>query len=162
MSVSNNRTCNLWNACRGNKPTLLVSVLVSGLLMSTAGARVVPYRYMTHQARHDYTHTWGVDSLSVKSVESGKTIRFSYRVLDPARAKALHETTNEPSLIDPRAGVSLPAVSPGKAGRLPRSSTLETGKWYELAFSNKGRAVQPGHRVSVIIDQFRADDLIVR
>ena len=158
--------CNLWNACRGNKPTLLVSVLVSGLLMSTAGARTVPYRYVTHpavaQARQDYTHTWGVDSLSVKSVESGNTIRFSYRVLDPDRAKAFHETGKEPSLIDPRADVTLPAVSPGKAGRLPRSSTLEAGKWYGLAFSNKGRVVQPGHRVSVIIGQFRADDLVVR
>src|SRR5690349_14059326 len=30
-----------------------------------------------------YRLVWGVDSLDVKSVESGEVIRFTYRVLDP-------------------------------------------------------------------------------
>ena len=36
-----------------------------------------------------YTQTvWGVDAISTKSVESGAMIRFTYRVLDPQKAKA--------------------------------------------------------------------------
>jgi hypothetical protein len=33
---------------------------------------------------------------------------------------------------------------------------------YRLAFSNPGRYVKPGHRASIVIDQFRADGLVVR
>jgi len=54
-----------------------------------------------------YRLIWGVDSLGVKWTESGEIIRFSYRALDPVKAKALNDKKSEPSLIDPRAGVSL-------------------------------------------------------
>jgi hypothetical protein len=33
-----------------------------------------------------YSLVWGVDALTVKAVEAGELIRFSYEVLDPARA----------------------------------------------------------------------------
>jgi hypothetical protein len=117
---------------------------------------VVPYRYRTHpmpkRAREYYALFWGVDSLSVQSTESGEIIRFSYRVLDAGKAKMLNDKKNEPSLIDPQAGVRLvvPTLEP------------EAGKVYWMAFSNKGRYVKPGHQVNVVIGNFRADGLIVR
>lgn len=40
---------------------------------------------------------WGIDSLDVKWTESGEVIRFSYRVLDPEKAKVLNDKKNEPS-----------------------------------------------------------------
>src|SRR4029077_11701744 len=47
-------------------------------------SRAVPYRYRTTQlprkAQQYYILFWGVDSLSVKVVESVEIIRFSYRV----------------------------------------------------------------------------------
>lgn len=105
---------------------------------------------------------WGVDSLTVKSAESGEIIRFSYRVLDPAKAKVLNDKKNEPSLIDPQAGVRLVIPSLEKVGKLRQSSDPEAGKAYWMAFSNKGRPVKPGHRVTIVIGNFRADGLIVR
>src|SRR6201993_2134133 len=113
-------------------------------------------------ARDYYAVLWGVDSLSVKSVESGEIIRFSYRVLDPAKAKILNDKKSEPSLIDPGAGVKLVVPSLEKIGQLRQSSTPIGGKVYWMAFSNQGRHVKPGHHVSVTIGQFRADDLIVQ
>src|SRR5262249_45269613 len=47
-----------------------------------------------------YSMVWGVDSLSVKWTESGEVIRFSYRVLDAQKAKALNDKKNEPALFD--------------------------------------------------------------
>lgn len=126
---------------------------------------VVPRRYQTrmpNKARQYYAVTWGVDSLSVKSVESGELIRFSYRVLDPQRAKALNDKKNEPSLICPRAGVKLVVPSLEKVGQLRQSSTPIADKVYWMAFSNKGRPVKPGDRVNVVIGQFRADGLVVQ
>jgi len=129
-------------------------------------AAVKPYRYRSTQlpksAREYYGLVWGVDDLSVKAVESGEIIRFSYRVLDPAKAKVLNNKKNEPALLDPQAGVSLIVPSLEKVGQLRQSSTPEAGKVYWMAFSNKGRKVKPGHRVSVVIGTFKAEGLPVQ
>jgi hypothetical protein len=108
-----------------------------------------------------YRLVWGVDSLGVKSVESGEVIRFTYRVLDAGKAKALNDKQNEPSLTDPRAGVKLVVPKMEKIGQLRQSTAPEAGKSYWMAFSNKGRPVKHGDRVIVEIGQFRADGLVV-
>ena len=129
-------------------------------------APVVPQRYRLNRlppkARQYYASIWGVDALAVKSVESGELIRFTYRVLDAEKAKALNDKKNEPSLIDPGAGVKLVVPSLEKVGKLRQSSTPEAGKVYWMAFSNKGGYVKPGHRVNVVIGQFRVDGLVVQ
>ena len=108
-----------------------------------------------------YRLIWGVDSLAVKWTESGGVIRFSYCALDAGKAKALNDKKSEPSLIDPRAGVSLVVPSLEQVGQLRQSTDPEEGKSYWMAFSNKGRLVKRGDRVSVVIGQFRADGLVV-
>ncbi len=119
-----------------------------------------PSRF-SKRANAYYGSVWGIDSLTVKSVESGELIRFSYRVLDKERAKMLNDKKFQPSLIDPRAGVSLVIPSLEKVGQLRQSNTPVDGKSYWMAFSNKGRPVKPGDRVIVVIGQFRADGLVV-
>jgi hypothetical protein len=127
---------------------------------------VLPQRYRQNRvatrARQYYAVAWGVDSLTVKSAESGEIIRFSYRVLDAEKAKALNDKKSEPSLVDPRAGVKLVVPSLEKIGKLRQSSAPEAGKMYWMAFSNKGGFVKPGHRVDVVIGPFRAQGLIVQ
>ena len=108
-----------------------------------------------------YKVVWGIDSLSVKWTESGEVIRFAWHVLDPERAKVLNDKKIEPSLIAPKAGVSLVVPQMEKIGQLRQSSTPEAGKSYWMAFSNKGRPVKHGDRVIVEIGQFRADGLVV-
>lgn len=108
-----------------------------------------------------YQLIWGVDSLSLKYTESGEVIRFSYRVLDPQKARELNEKKNEPSLIDPKAGVKLVVPTLEKVGQLRQSSTPEAGRSYWMAFSNKGRPVKKGDRVDLVIGKFRAQGLVV-
>ena len=108
-----------------------------------------------------YGAIWGVDSLGVKLTESGEVIRFTYRVLDADKAKALNDKKVEPSLIDPQAGVQLVIPSLENVGQLRQTATPEGGKSYWMVFSNKGRLVKRGDRVSVVIGQFRADGLVV-
>lgn len=59
---------------------------------------VLPQRYRQNRvaARAHQYHalTWGVDSLTVRSAESGEIIRFSYRVLDAEKADALNDKTS--------------------------------------------------------------------
>jgi hypothetical protein len=153
---------------------LLAGILASGISVLPAGAQSAatpakapavrssyrPSRF-PKRATIYYGQVWGVDSLSVKAVESGEIIRFAYRVLDPNKAQALNDKKVEPSLIDPQARVSLVVPALEKVGKLRQSSTPIAGKSYWMAFSNKGRRVKRGDRVNVVIGNFRADGLVV-
>ena len=158
------------------KTMLLAGVLASGIFVLPAGAQsaapvtkpvvaAAPAHYQpsrfSRRAELQYGLVWGVDSLNVKSVESGEIIRFTYRVLDANKAKALNDKKSEPSLIDPRAGVKLVVPSFEKVGQLRQSSTPVAGKAYWMAFSNKGRLVKRGDHVNVVIGNFRAEGLVV-
>ncbi len=144
------------------KPSAVAQSPVSAKKASVVGA---PTRYTPNQfskrAQLYYDLIWGVDSLKIKYAESGEMIRFSYRVLDSEKAKPLNDKKNEPSLIDPKAGVKLVVPSMEKVGKLRQSSTPEAGKMYWMAFSNKGRLVKPGDRVNVVIGKFQANGLVV-
>jgi hypothetical protein len=122
--------------------------------------RYMPDRFAGRAGTY-YRLVWGVDDLTVRSAESGEVIRFSYRVLDPNKARALNEKSNEPKLIDPRAHVQLVVPQMDKIGQLRQSAPPEAGKAYWMGFSNKGRPVKRGDRVIVQIGAFRADGLVV-
>jgi hypothetical protein len=118
-------------------------------------------RQMPMPARKYYEGVWGIDTLKVKYTESGELIRFSYNVLDPAKAAALNDAKSEPSLVDPQAGVKLVVPQMEKIGHLRQSSTPIAGRQYWMAFSNSGRRVKPGHRVDIEIGNFHAQGLVV-
>lgn len=113
------------------------------------------------RAQEYYQALWGVDSLSVRSVESGELIRFNYRVVDPVKAETLSDKKSEPYLFDERVRVKLVVPSMEKVGQLRQSSTPEAGKIYWMAFSNKGGLVKRGDQVTVVIGKFRAIGLTV-
>ncbi len=108
-----------------------------------------------------YRLVWGIDSLSVRLVESGELVRFTYRILDPNKARVLNDKQNEATLDDPKAGVSLVVPTLEKVGKLRQTSTPEAGRSYWMTFSNKGRHVARGDRVDVVIGPFRANNLVV-
>jgi hypothetical protein len=125
-----------------------------------AASRYHPDRFAGRAGTY-YRLIWGVDDLAVKWGESGEVIRFSYRVLDAAKAKVLNDHKNEPSLIDPRAGVKLVVPSMENVGQLRQTAAPEDGKAYWIVFSNRGRLVKRGDHVNVVIGSFHADGLVV-
>ena len=113
------------------------------------------------QAMLYYQNVWGIDSLEVRTAESGELIRFNFRVLDASKASQLNDKKLVPTLIAPRAGVMLVIPSLEKVGQLRQSGTAEDGKVYWMAFSNPRRTVKAGDRVNVVIGHFHADGLVV-
>jgi hypothetical protein len=109
----------------------------------------------------NYRLFWGIDSISVRLVESGELVRFTYRVLDPSKAHVLNDKQAQATLDDPKAGVSLLVPTMEKVGQLRQTSAPETGRSYWVTFSNKGRRVKRGDRVDVVIGQFKANNLVV-
>jgi hypothetical protein len=105
---------------------------------------------------------WGIADPSVKTVESGVIIRFSYRVLDPQKAKPLTDKKLNPVLESPEKGLRLVVPSMEKVGQLRQAPPLiEEGKSYWMAFSNSGRQIKPGDRVDIVIGNFHARGLQV-
>lgn len=131
--------------------------------VAKAGPGVTTYEpnHFPKREHSYYDLFWGVDALSAKSVESGELIKFTYRVLDPAKAKALNDKTNEPVMYDPAVRAKLVVPSLEKVGQLRQASTPEAGRIYWMAFSNPGRVVKRGDRVTVVIGQFHIEGLVV-
>jgi hypothetical protein len=123
-------------------------------------SRYRPVALSTHAIDH-YQTIWGVDAFSVRVVESGQMVRFSYRVLDPQKAAALNDKKAAPFLVDQGAGVKLVVPDMEKVGKLRQSSTPEAGKAYWMVFSNKGGFVKRGDRVTVEIGKFSVNGLTV-
>lgn len=125
--------------------------------------KVSPYRPsgQPDSAKPYYQSLWGVDNLLVRSTASGNLIRFSYRVVDPARARVLNDERASPQLIDPKHGLSLQIPSLENVGLLRQRGEPVAGKEYSMVFSNKGFPVKPGDRVNVIIGSFHAEGLVV-
>jgi len=142
------------------KPPVPQTTATAGPPAAKTPSRYRPDRFAGRAGKY-YELVWGVDSLGLKTVESGEIIRFTYRILDAEKAKALNDKKSEPFLFDPRAQVKLVVPSMEKVGQLRQSSTPEAGKSYWMAFSNKGRLVKRGDRVNLVIGQFRAEGLVV-
>jgi hypothetical protein len=108
-----------------------------------------------------YEFIWGVDSLTVKAVESGELIRFTYRVVNPYKARVLNDKKIEAFMDSPKARARLVIPSLEKVGQLRQVNTPEAGRLYWMAFSNPRGTVKRGDHVNVVIGQFHADGLIV-
>ena len=174
------RDVNHWNRCLvAGIAVLLAGCGASGILISrleaqsTAATSLSPspappnssLRLQAESGAQERTRVprmiWGVDQLSVKAVESGELIRFSYRVVNPAKAKPLNDKKIDAFLISPVASVKLVIPSLEKVGQLRQTETPEAGKSYWMAFSNPRRKVKPGDHVNVDIGQFHVAGLVV-
>ena len=128
-----------------------------------AARKVSPYQPINtpKSAMGYYQSAWGIDNMLVRRTASGNLIRFSYRVVDPARAKELGNDRATPYLYGQRSRAVLHVPVMDKVGQLRQSGVAEPGKEYWMVFSNKGNLVRPGDRVNVIIGSFHADGLMV-
>jgi hypothetical protein len=120
-----------------------------------------PNRIANREAAY-YEAVWGIGDPNIKAVESGVILRFSYRVLDPDKAKPLNDKMLNPVLESPEKGVRLVIPSMEKVGQLRQAPhEIEAGKSYWMAFSNSGRLLKPGDRVDIVIGSFHARGLLV-
>ena len=108
-----------------------------------------------------YARVYGVDRLRVRSLSSGFSLEFRYRVVDPEKAKALSDKKAKPVMIDPKWGNRLTIPNLENIGDLRQSQSPEAGKQYWMLFNNAGRLVKPGQRVDVTIGSFHAEGLTV-
>lgn len=109
-----------------------------------------------------YENKWGVNVESIRLSSAGYMLDFRYRILDPEKAAPLLSRKVKPYLVDQESGSKLIVPVPPKVGSLRQKSYQPIpDKIYFVLFSNPGRLVKPGNKVTVVIGDFRAEDLIV-
>lgn len=104
---------------------------------------------------------WGIDDLHVRSTASGDMIRFSYRVVDAAKAWIVNDEKLDPYMIVLKTGAKLQIPETEKVGKLRQTAKPENGREYWMVFTNVRRVVKSGDRVDIVIGTFRATQLIV-
>lgn len=126
-----------------------------------AATRVVAHSVTSGRQATALRRLWGIDDIHVRSTASGSLIRFSYRVVDADKADILNNKKVTPYLVDEKNSLALQVPMMENVGQLRQVATPENGREYWMAFSNKGRSVKPGSRVTVIVGRLRIDGLVV-
>jgi hypothetical protein len=108
-----------------------------------------------------YKRNWGVEVIGVHPVSSGYMLAFRYRVLDTKKAKPVNDMKGKAYLIDEATHTRLAVPALENVGELRTGAAPETDRTYFMIFGNPGRLVKAGSRVSVVIGDFHAEDMIV-
>jgi hypothetical protein len=105
---------------------------------------------------------WGIQVASVRLSGNGNLVDFRYRVLDPDKAAGLADREAKPFLVDQSTGAKLFVPRTPKIGPLRQTAQkLEPGKTHFMLFSNPGKFVKAGSKVTVAVGDFRVENLIV-
>ena len=105
---------------------------------------------------------WGIEVTSLRMAVAGHMVDFRYRVLDAEKAAPLFLRKTKPYLLDQESGKVLGVPNLGKVGPLRTSDKPKQGRIYWMFFGNNLGLVRPGSRVTVIIGDFRVEDLVVQ
>jgi len=105
---------------------------------------------------------WGVRVLSIRQTAGGYMLDFRYRVVDPEKALRLVSRKDKPYLIDQATGSKFMVPSPPKIGPLRQTSVKPlANRNYFILFANPGKYVKPGNKVTIVIGDFRVENLVV-
>lgn len=104
--------------------------------------------------------TWGIELTALRMTAANRMVDFRYRVLDAEKAAPLFKRQTKPYLVHKASGKVLAVPNTAKVGSLRNSNKPKEGRIYWMFFGNQG-VVQTGDTVSVVIGDFRADNLIV-
>ena len=141
-------------------PLAILLVIFSLLLTGCAASSKNP-------AAEDIVNTenleerWGIEISGIRLTSGGFMLDFRYRVIDAKKAAPLFVRAAKPYLIDQETGAKFMVPNPPKTGPLRTSNEPQQGRVYWMFFANPGRYVKQGSKVTVVIGDFRAENLIV-
>lgn len=104
---------------------------------------------------------WGIKIIGLRQSANGYMLDFRYRVLDPEKAAPLFDRKTKPHLIDQATGAQFIVPEPPKVGALRNTRKPVANKNYFVMFANPGNYIKKGSKVTVVIGDFKAENLIV-
>ena len=109
----------------------------------------------------DIAEKWGIEITSLRLTANDHMLDYRYRVLDADKATDLFKRQIKPYLIHQETGQVMAVPETAKLGPLRNSNIPQEGKIYWMFFGNAGKLVQPGDKVTVVIGEFRVEDIVV-
>jgi hypothetical protein len=103
----------------------------------------------------------GIEVAAIHISAAGNMVDFRYKVLDAEKAAALFSKKTKPYLIHQKTGKVLAVPRTAKVGPLMSSYHPKQDRIYWMFFGNQTRLVQKGDKVTVVIGDFKAENLIV-
>jgi hypothetical protein len=99
----------------------------------------------------------GVQITQVAVTGSGGLVDLRFKVLDPAKAHAIHEPGTPPAVIDERTGLVLNQLFMGHA----HEGEYRSAVTYYLVFENTGNWVHRGSKVAVLLGNAQVEHVVV-
>lgn len=157
------------NGCSNKKPKMFASSLVTFLSIAVVlcltwsvchseGQPGGPASTAPFQSLED---RWGIKALSIRPTAEGFFIDFRYRVIDAEKAAPVFSPAIKPILIDEDTGAVMAVPTVPKVGSMRSTRKPVSGRGYAILFANPNNHVKPGHRVTVVIGDYRAEHLVV-
>lgn len=100
----------------------------------------------------------GVTVTRVAITGDGGLLDLRYRVIDPARANALHDQATPPAVIDEQSGLVVHQLFMDHS----HSGPYQVGITYYLVFNNPSNWVHRGSKVTVLLGDAQLEHLVVR
>jgi hypothetical protein len=140
----------------------IATAVLLGIISSqaTANTTSTEKEYPAVVKTNSMAEKWGIEVSSIRMTANNHMIDFRYRVLDAKKAETLFERKTKPYLIDQASGKVLAVPNTAKVGPLRSSNKPKEGKIYWMFFGNSG-VVKAGNKVTVVIGEFKAENLIV-
>jgi hypothetical protein len=106
---------------------------------------------------------WGIQPKTLSLTAGGNMLDFRYQVIDPEKASSLFKTKEgTPILVDQATGAILRIPSMAKMGSLRTSMKNPVEKkTYFMLFANPGGLVKKGGKVTLLIGDLKAENLMV-
>lgn len=105
---------------------------------------------------------WGIRITNMRLSANDNMLDFRYRVLDPEKAKPLLDRNLKPYIIDQATGAKFHVPSSPKIGSMrQKTSRPEQNRIYFIIFANPAKTIKHGGKATVVIGDFRAEDLVV-
>ena len=108
---------------------------------------------------------WGVEVIGINLTSAGYMLDFRFRVIDADKALPLFDHRIKPHVVAERSNIKLPVPMAPKVGAFRptnRGKNIKGDRTYYMVFGNPDSHVKAGEKVSVVIGDFRAENLTVR
>jgi hypothetical protein len=138
---------------------IAVALLLLVSFQATGDATTAPPK---QAAAPSLEEKWGIKVIWVMHTAAGYMIEFRYRVTDKEKAAPLFKRQTKPYLLDLETGTKLKVHRSQKVGSMRTSVPPHADRNYFMLFGNLGSVVKPGNRVTVVIGDFRVENLVVR
>ena len=139
----------------------LAAVHLTGCKTESAKQTAAPAAVTAPAAPLQPADSSGIEVASVRLTANDHMIDFRYRVTDSQKASRLFGKESKPYLVHAKTGKVLSVPRTAKVGPLMSTYEHQQGRTYWMFFGNPGM-VKAGDEVSVVIGEFKAENIVVQ